>query len=67
MHVVARILLYGVAWFLTSTTFIMLFDWADKQQAAKRRVQRVQKSDNRFAGVVTGAVIWAIIIGIIYW
>ena len=53
MHVVARILLYGVVWFLTSTAFIMLFDWADKQAATGRRVQRTDNRSGRRSGLLS--------------
>jgi len=59
-HILARIALYSAGWFLTATTFINLFRWAEKQRTN-------QKVDCRFEGVVVATFIWAVLLGIIYW
>ena len=57
MHIVARLCLLVVGWFVTATFLFLVFDW---------EVPGKDKS-NAFAAIIGATLIWLIIIGIVYW
>jgi hypothetical protein len=56
-HMLARVLIYGAAWAVTVLVLIGIGDWADSKAHA----------GNVYAARLLGTVIWAVIIGVIYW
>ena len=57
MHVLARVLIYGAGWFLTSTVLFGVSDWARPRETV----------GNKSVSLLLSTWLWAIIIGIIYW